>query len=1643
MSRIDALLADLQSEGTVDSQGGFTLDRDKAREKMRQFQLADPREYLLQLIRTAHCQGATRIDIEVDADDMHLRFDGAVFTQRDFEELYDALFGRADDPAVAGRRHLALGLNAALGLDPRRITVHSGAAWLTVVPDGDDDFGALDPPIEGTWLHARDRMRFSNVFRFFQGLGGSLPEAKLVAERCGFSTTDITINGKPLLDGRARIQSRTAAFHSSERDECWAYGGPTRPGRAGELHIIAGGVRVTTVALPGMVGFVGAAGSRHIRTDVSQADVIRDHRFERVMDCARAVQIGALEALMDAGEADAFLDPVHFVDRWQFLQDDCGKAFAEAVRARVSALTLAGETVRLVDVDTAQPVPVVTFDFAQRRAALGPLPAEFATLPIVVDASPFEAALAEVRVDRTPDLLRWIERSVAEQAFRRRRVDTLQLHGNFGVRTLISADGWRGQAGIAQADTGHARMTWIIDDCALSSQRVDLKVPGLHVMLRGPLTPAADYQAPEHDAAFDTATLLIAEAVQRLMGMLPPGAWGRRAALRWLTVALDGHPGGLLVQRLRGEHKAGTTVWLQALPKSDDPLARMPIFPTMQDGYRSLAELAAQVADGQPIDFVDPVVRGPAVTPPILSAADPTVALLSAIFGKSHVRSGSKRLAQARKQADFEGMRPRALDLSFETAEVVSEVRFDGGVVGLRRRAITTSVPGWFQARVQPFSRGRPLRVVTLGIPLPGVIGAVDVGDRALNAQFDGTADPQKMWMLKTLVPHLDDLFEGNQRIGSARRFMRALLDLWVPTMAHHEAWNRWDDPEAYRAALRVWWHAGDASKTLATWSATEVPRTAPPDHLREAILAPLFAASGSLAERFQAGYPWLSAMRVFRDFEGPDASINSVMAGIESAGIVLHASRASVFPPSFGGVALKTEHAQLERLARLVGAEAIARATTWKSENALATAVSKARADPGQLPEGTRGIVPIEDGEIGLLTPFDPDAPNAIEVVLAGKVVAVLNPQTKVPIVGRVAPSGDARMVLMRGELGVDDLTRVRVLDQAKRAVDRAIRAALAEAPDPERDTLLAGVLGARALGVSQRAMMRNDSVARALADAPIFVRLAGPPVSAKALINHRRRRDPLWLSWETDVPAPPTQSHWVLVVDAVRDTALKNLFTTSIRDYSESLAERAAAAELAERPPVTWDLPDATHVVEVTDGPVRALVGWGATTGRMVVLRKGRLLGEATLALGVRGIEAMVDDAALAPTSAWRSDPRVRRLRRLVASALPQLGPLLAHTHPDAMRTLIWEMLRFAWPSREWVALYEYLHLRCLPDQAQQQYREALQAAAQGTRYMLDNILAPWGGACPSTAAKLMKTYGRPTSSGGDRVLRAALGGEWPLVGDPTTDPLARLATQLGALGQAPWIPRSDGGWLSMAEVAHAPASQRGSTGEAVDAELLDAILEASVRIRAAEKKRQADDLQHRQIEAQRAKDAAQYQAKIEQHRANAAQRNAEVERRRQAIEAQRLIDAAARKVTAANAVKTPPPAALPPIASAPPLEPAAPKRTPSESLIDSVITRLTAVQADEPDLLADVNLSRLSARSDGPLAWASDRVFAINTTHPTARAAMAGDSVAELMVVIAAYGALNLWLADITDTHELQVVQHLLDLADHASIGEAPAT
>ncbi|WP_437634301.1 hypothetical protein [Sorangium sp. So ce854] len=105
----------------VVARGVIRVDARRAVQKLREHLLVDLDLYLLELVRAAAAGGATRIDIDHDADDVALTFDGEPLDAAVLTRLLDHVLNAAPDAAARRLRLLALGVNAALGLRPARV----------------------------------------------------------------------------------------------------------------------------------------------------------------------------------------------------------------------------------------------------------------------------------------------------------------------------------------------------------------------------------------------------------------------------------------------------------------------------------------------------------------------------------------------------------------------------------------------------------------------------------------------------------------------------------------------------------------------------------------------------------------------------------------------------------------------------------------------------------------------------------------------------------------------------------------------------------------------------------------------------------------------------------------------------------------------------------------------------------------------------------------------------------------------------------------------------------------------------------------------------------------------------------------------------------------------------------------------------------------------------------------------------------------------------------------------------------------------------------------------------------------------------------------------------------------------------------
>ena len=198
MSELDALLARSRSPGSFVARKRFSLARHKAIEKMREFSLRHPQQYILELIQAAVFGGATWIAVDARKDSVLVGWVGGTqLLPEQLENLFDYLF---IDQTDLDRRHLmqlAVGLNAIYQRDPGTVRIESGdgspsgTVRMDMGRDGAIAVGAPEASLGGTYVHVT--FRSSWLQRFFQTSRRS--ESLLVEERCLYTPIPILLNG--------------------------------------------------------------------------------------------------------------------------------------------------------------------------------------------------------------------------------------------------------------------------------------------------------------------------------------------------------------------------------------------------------------------------------------------------------------------------------------------------------------------------------------------------------------------------------------------------------------------------------------------------------------------------------------------------------------------------------------------------------------------------------------------------------------------------------------------------------------------------------------------------------------------------------------------------------------------------------------------------------------------------------------------------------------------------------------------------------------------------------------------------------------------------------------------------------------------------------------------------------------------------------------------------------------------------------------------------------------------------------------------------------------------------------------------------------------------------------------------------------
>ncbi|MFO0632184.1 MAG: hypothetical protein U0168_04965 [Nannocystaceae bacterium] len=673
MAELERMIAALRGEGTATAAGGFTLDTEKAREKLRQFQLADPHRYVLLLVQALAQRGATHIAAEIDSSSVTLDSDATPFTVEEIQELYALLF--ADVAPRPGLRELALALNAAMALNPRKLVLEAGGLdgqpgvrleQRNERPDAITRDAAIAPGVRVT---VRERFRPGLILRFFSLGNEVVREQLLLSTRCGLAELAITLNGEAVPRwvfpvGLAWVQPVVLEGRTIGRLCLDPRGG------SGRVEIVRHHVWLTTHVhasdeLECVHAWIDAS---HLRTDASMADVVQDDAYARLLQAvaeARDRALGEMARTL-AASTEPLSTPLR---RLLCRRVGAHRRAGGAVDADPAAACLALPLWPCIDgtrrtsaavVDSGGKVP---FARAEGLAELigsaafpEPVLRRHGAVPLL-DATALEhlkLLFGDAATERTAIIRRGVTAERNRAALSSRPHPLHLPQGDYGTRVAITGDSITGELGWCVGL--HGGQSWIrvlLEGCMLV--QIPIELPGLAVHA----VVAANFRATDlfDDVARDATFELAVHAV-----LVALASAGQQMAQQWLAhgeeaVELEAlfefvrvmnctpvlrqvlRSLGIRDERALALLASRGTPWalrpeIELSPDSEHPLMALPLF---EDGAGAPLDLRAIVAASREHSTIRVIAKGRpklSSTPvPVVRAGERRLELLEGLFG--------------------------------------------------------------------------------------------------------------------------------------------------------------------------------------------------------------------------------------------------------------------------------------------------------------------------------------------------------------------------------------------------------------------------------------------------------------------------------------------------------------------------------------------------------------------------------------------------------------------------------------------------------------------------------------------------------------------------------------------------------------------------------------------------------------------------------------------------------------------------------------------------------------------------------------------------------------------------------------------------------------------------------------------------
>lgn len=1106
MADLDALRADLGRGSSVAGDGEFTIDSQRARDKLRDFQLAEPRVYVVLLVQVATLVGATKISFTLDSNDLIAEFDGRPFTYNEAEDLYAQIFIDARTAEQRARQRLALALNAAISLRPRSVQLTSsgpdGGVRLDLRPGQPDHLSRFDATASArptTRIHVKERRRLGRISDY---LTLALEEEQHLRRLCAAARIRVDIDGKRLFNAWENHRLE----HAVELRE------PGVRGVAGltpatvtyradpvvavvdlHLHGVHVARRELPLDLPARLSVM--LDCDDLRDDLSLTNIVEDDAYDAAMAAAaRALDRCVVQlchryrdhqdrAILQIIER--YLErtwPAHGRDR------EAWRSYAQLPRWPA----LDGRLRTTAELDAQPAVDTTTLKPGR-------------SLPdyrhvIVLERGDLDLSL--VLRGRLRDVTADLERAeLAErnrQSWRSRPREPRLPDRSAAASVSVDAHGIRGELALRPSAAGRNLLTVVAEGCTLCNLMPQLPLDGIDAALAGDFRPNATYDGVVPNPALASAAVLLLrhldQIVQRIAESYADPQWQRhlpRSALHRYIYHLS--RGDALVNLLRSlgfhgpdaAHLEGVVHLpppvLDLHPNSRQPLVHVPLFRATQGPRVSLHELALRRAAGERIPVIADSERLPADFDERCLCVDAAErALLTQVFGDA-LEGRDQALARAHQRAE---LRRRPVH-SGELADTIfsGELR-DGALRG--QIGVTAAGLRLHSAfAVTVLVDRRRVASYQLQTALPGLTAVIhtDDLDRAATSELQLLPDRPLARALAAGAAAIVDAVLRDPRDTTILRplLTGALAAIYgAPEARRIDEVTRLGAPDLADHALREHMHRDERDAAVDAFNAAL--RLALVEHLTALRAAPIFpTVQGPPRSLDQLLENAAHIAALPAPLRGAFGSPHQISCADLSAGAdpnlpqepaVLALRSASI--PHLTAL-FELNHLDADHL------------RAWRGHN-----VSRQRPPPIAAAYACQLASPVAVGEIGLPSDLERADP-VIYVHRGGWLIGQVRADSPLPLIGLVEgpeldldPQGDGLSQLARRRL--DELVRhatAQIIHELIRAYERA------PAPDRRLRWLLSALI--HLLDPQRDSDPSEDEARERLADLPLFPVLGG----------------------------------------------------------------------------------------------------------------------------------------------------------------------------------------------------------------------------------------------------------------------------------------------------------------------------------------------------------------------------------------------------------------------------------------------------------------------------------------------------------------------------------------------------------------------